>query len=39
LFKEFTREAGLDYDVSLETVGGKDFDFHMSEKRVVIDGK
>ena len=22
-FKAFTREAGLDYDVSLETVGGK----------------
>jgi hypothetical protein len=39
LFKEFTKEAGLDYDVSLETVGGKDFDFHMREKRDVIDGK
>ena len=38
LFKEFTKEAGLDYDVSLETVGGKGFDFHMKEKRAVIDG-
>jgi hypothetical protein len=37
LFKEFTKEAGLDYDVSLETVGGKGFDFHMAEKRNVID--
>jgi hypothetical protein len=37
LFKEFTREAGLDYDVSLETVGGKGFDFHMAEKRAVLD--
>jgi len=38
LFKEFTKEAGLDYDVSLEAVGGKDFDFHMTEKRSVIEG-
>jgi hypothetical protein len=38
IFKEFTKEAGLDYDVSLETVGGKGFDFHMTEKRAVIDG-
>jgi len=38
LFKEFTKEAGLDYTVSLETVGGKGFDFHMKEKRAVIDG-
>ncbi len=37
LFKEFTREAGLDYDVSLETVGGKGFDFHLAEKRAVLD--
>ncbi|HEX4105049.1 MAG TPA: hypothetical protein VHX92_02335, partial [Rhizomicrobium sp.] len=37
LFKEFTKEAGLDYDVSLETVGGKGFDFHMAEKRAVLD--
>jgi hypothetical protein len=38
LFKEFTSEAGLDYDVSLETSGGKGFDFHMTEKRSVIEG-
>src|SRR6185437_343551 len=37
LFKEFTKEAGLDYDVSLETVGGKGFDFHMAEKRALLD--
>jgi len=37
LFKEFTKEAGLDYDVSLETVGGKGFDFHMAEKRPLLD--
>jgi len=37
LFKEFTKEAGLDYDVSLETVGGKGFDYHLAEKRAEID--
>jgi len=37
LFKEFTKEAGLNYDVSLETVGGKGFDYHMAEKRAVLD--
>ena len=37
LFKEFTKEAGLDYDVSLETVGGKGFDYHYAEKRAVLD--
>jgi len=37
LFKEFTKEAGLDYDVSLETVGGKGFDFHMAQMRAVLD--
>ncbi len=38
LFKIFTREAGLDYTVSLETVGGKDLQFHLDNKRSVIDG-
>ncbi len=38
LFKEFTREAGLDYDVSVEAVGGKDFNFHMTEKLKLIEG-
>ena len=37
LFKEFTKEAGLDYDVSLETVGGKGFDYHMAEKKAVLN--
>jgi hypothetical protein len=37
IFKAFTREAGLDYDVSLETVGGKGMDFHYAEKRAVLD--
>ena len=37
VFKEFTKEAGLDYDVSLETVGGKGFDYHLAEKRAEID--
>ena len=31
LFKAFTREAGLDYDVSLETVGGKGLDYHLAQ--------
>ena len=38
LFKEFTKEAGVDvYDVSLETVGGKGFDYHLADKRKEID--
>ena len=37
LFKAFTREAGLDYDVSLETSGGKNFDFHYTTKLGLID--
>jgi hypothetical protein len=37
IFKAFTKEAGLDYDVSLETVGGKGLDFHYAEKRALID--
>ena len=32
-FKAFTQEAGLDYTVSLETVGGKGMDYHFAEKR------
>lgn len=36
-FKAFTKEAGLDYAVSLETVGGKGLDYHYAEKRAVID--
>ena len=37
IFKSFTKQAGLDYDVSLETVGGKGLDFHFAEKRALID--
>ena len=37
LFKTFTSEAGLDYTVSLETVGGKDLQYHLDNKRAVID--
>ncbi len=37
LFKAFTQEAGLDYDVSLETSGGKNFDYHYTEKLGLID--
>ena len=36
-FKAFTKEAGLDYTVSLETVGGKGMDFHFAEKRALLD--
>jgi hypothetical protein len=37
LFEAFTREAGLDYDVSLETSPGRNFDFHYTEKLGLID--
>src|ERR1700677_2450301 len=37
MFKALTREAGLDYTVSLETVGGKGLDYHYAEKRATID--
>ena len=37
LFKTFAGEAGLDYTVSLETVGGKDLQYHLDNKRAVID--
>ena len=36
-FKAFTKEAGLDYSVSLETVGGKGLEFHYAEKRALLD--
>ena len=36
LFKAFTREAGLDYTVSLETSPGKNFDWHYANKRAAI---
>jgi len=37
IFKAFTKEAGLNYTVSLETVGGKGMDFHYAEKRALLD--
>ncbi|MYM72286.1 PEP-CTERM sorting domain-containing protein [Duganella sp. FT134W] len=37
LFKAFTKEAGLDYQVSLETVGGKGLDYHYNDKLQTID--
>ena len=37
LFKSFTQQAGLDYDVSLETRGGVGLDFHLANKLGVID--
>jgi len=36
-FKAMAKEAGIDYDVSLETVGGKGLDFHLAEKRALLD--
>jgi hypothetical protein len=37
LFKLFTKEAGLDYAVSEEAVGGKDLQFHLDQRRALID--
>src|SRR6185436_20303612 len=37
LFKAFAMQAGLDYDVSLETVPGVGLDYHYAEKRALID--
>jgi hypothetical protein len=36
VFKAFTRQAGLDYAVSLETVGGTGIDHHVEKKADVI---
>lgn len=36
LFKSFTQQAGLDYDVFLETRGGSGLDFHLANKIDVI---
>jgi hypothetical protein len=36
LFKAFANEAGLSYEVFLETRGGVNFDFHVKEKAAVI---
>ena len=37
LFKRFTEEAGLHYDVSLETAAGQTLAWHLANKRAVID--
>jgi hypothetical protein len=37
IFKAFTREAGLDYDVSLETAPGQGLDFHYGHKLALLD--
>jgi hypothetical protein len=39
LFKSFTQQAGLDYDVSLETRGGSGLDFHLANKLDVITSR
>jgi hypothetical protein len=36
LFESFAAQAGLDYDVSLETRGGAGLDFHLEQKLGVI---
>lgn len=36
LFKSFTEQAGLDYDVYLETRGGSALDFHLENKLALI---
>jgi len=36
LFKAFTDQAGLDFDVYLETEPGSNFDFHLEKKRGII---
>jgi hypothetical protein len=37
LFRQMSLEAGLDYDVSLETIGGADLGRHWRDKRALID--
>jgi hypothetical protein len=37
LFKRFADEAGLHYDVSLETAAGQTLAWHLANKRTVID--
>lgn len=39
LFKAFAIRAGLDYDVSLETVPGVGLDHHYAQKRHLLDAK
>lgn len=37
IFKEFTKQANLSYDVSLETQGGMGLDFHYTQKLPLLD--
>ena len=37
LFKRFTEEAGLHYDVSLETAAGQTLKWHLANKRAAFD--
>lgn len=37
LFKAFAVQAHLDYDVSLETYGGKNLDFHLEQEAALLD--
>ena len=39
LFKSFTQQPGLDYDVSLETRGGSGLDFHLANKLTEIGSR
>ena len=39
LFKSFTTEAGLDYEVYLETQGGVGLDWHLAQKSDVIGAR
>ena len=39
LFESFTSQAGLDYDVSLETRGGAGFEFHLENKQDALVSK
>lgn len=39
LFKAFTKQAGLDYDVSLETHPGVGLDYHLQNRRDLLVGR
>jgi hypothetical protein len=39
LFESFATQAGLDYDVFLETRGGSGLEFHLENRRDVIGGR
>jgi hypothetical protein len=39
LFESFAAQAGLDYDVYLETRGGSGFEFHLAEKRAELSSR